>query len=349
MSGDGVPEETSTGTPPDAVSGDPIAPAQAGIPTPPNLADGPLGIPGAVLDAYQFAQRTLVAIRPGCHLSWTVLAGIGRIESNHASDGRVDAFGNTLGPILGPQLDGSPGMAAIPDTDRGQLDGDTVWDRAVGPMQFIPSSWRAYGVDGNGDGVANPNNVYDSTITTGIYLCSGGTDLSDPAQLQAAVFRYNHSATYVDIVLAWAQAYVTGVVLRPSAPGPVPPGVNGNGGRSILTDAVPPVAAVALAQLTPLAALPTTTAPNPPPPLPETITTPPPTGAAPATTSSSPPTETTTPSPTTTAAAPEPSPSPSPAPVATTLSTPQTTSLPPPPLVTTTIPATTSSAPPAGP
>ncbi|HZE03166.1 MAG TPA: lytic murein transglycosylase, partial [Pseudonocardiaceae bacterium] len=259
MSGDGVPEETSTGTPLDAVSGDPIAPAQAGIPTPPNLADGPLGIPGAVLDAYQFAQRTLVAIQPGCHLSWTVLAGIGRIESNHASDGRVDAFGNTLGPILGPQLDGSPGMAAIPDTDRGQLDGDTVWDRVVGPMQFIPSSWRAYGVDGNGDGVANPNNVYDSTITTGIYLCSGGTDLSNPAQLQAAVFRYNHSATYVDIVLAWAHAYVTGVVPIPSAPGPVPPGVNGNGGQSILADAVPPVAAAALAQLTPLTAPPPAT------------------------------------------------------------------------------------------
>ena len=265
MSGDGVPEETSTGSPLDAVSGDPIATAQAGIPTPSNLADGPLGIPGAVLDAYQFAQRTLAAIRPGCHLSWAVLAGIGRIESNHASDGRVDAFGNTLGPILGPQLDGSPGMAAIPDTDLGQLDGDTVWDRAVGPMQFIPSSWRAYGVDGNGDGVANPNNVYDSTITTGIYLCAGGADLTKPTQLEAAVFRYNHSATYVDIVLAWAQAYVTGVFPIPSAPGPVPPGVNGNGGWSILADAVPPVAAVALAQPTPLVPPPPATMSSPSP------------------------------------------------------------------------------------
>ena len=211
-----------------------------GIATPPYLPDGPLGIPGVVLDAYQFAQRTLTDTRPGCHLSWAVLAGIGRIESDHASDGRVDAFGNTLGPILGPTLDGSPGMAAIPDTDHGALDGDTTWDRAVGPMQFIPSSWRSSGVDGNGDGVINPNNIYDSTVATGLYLCAGGANLSDPAQLQAAVFRYNHSATYVDIVLQWARAYLTGVVPTPSAPGPVPPGINGNGGEPTMPDAAPP-------------------------------------------------------------------------------------------------------------
>ncbi len=292
VAGDGVPGGPSTGTPVDAVPGDPAATAQPGIPTPPNLADGPLGIPGAVLDAYQFAQRTLVSIRPGCHLSWAVLAGIGRIESNHASDGRVDAFGNTLGPILGPRLDGSPGMAAIPDTDHGQLDGDTVWDRAVGPMQFIPSSWRAYGVDGNGDGVANPNNIYDSTITTGLYLCAGGSDLSNPAQLQAAVFRYNHSATYVDIVLGWAQAYLTGVVLTPSAPGPIPPGTNGNGGRSILTDTAPPVAAMALAQPTVLATPPPSTTSSPPPSPPAITTTPTTTSSSPAPVTSTLPTAT---------------------------------------------------------
>ncbi len=331
--GDGLAGGPSTGTPVDAVPGDPTATAQPGIPTPPNLPDGPLGIPGAVLDAYQFAQRTLAATRPGCHLSWAVLAGIGRIESNHASDGRVDAFGNTVGPILGPRLDGSPGMAAIPDTDRGQLDGDPVWDRAVGPMQFIPSSWRAYGVDGNGDGVANPNNVYDSTITTGIYLCAGGVDLSNPVQLQAAVFRYNHSATYVGIVLAWAQAYRTGVVPTPSAPGPVPAGINGNGGRSIVTDVAPPPAAVAaLAQPTPLAASLLGTTLRPPPPLLGPTTTPPTT--PPATTPPA-----TTP-PATTPPATESSPSPSP--VTTVLPTPESTSSSQPPSVTTATPSATT-------
>lgn len=303
LSGDGVT--------PGGVPADPASTSLPGIPTP-NLPDGPLGIPGVVLDAYQFAHRTLAAIRPGCHLSWSVLAGIGRIESNHASDGRVDAFGNTLGSILGPRLDGSPGVAAIPDTDHGQLDGDPVWDRAVGPMQFIPASWRAFGVDGNGDGVANPNNIYDATVTTGIYLCSGGNDLTDPAQLQAAVFRYNHSATYVDIVLRWAQAYLTGVTPTPSAPGPVPPGITGNGGRTVATllAAVTPPAITHANPLAPTAPAKTTSSP----PSPVTTTTPPTT-----TTSTSPPSP--APSPTTTPPASTTS-SPSPAP---------TTSSPPPP------------------
>jgi hypothetical protein len=200
------------------------------------LPDGPLGIPGVMLGAYQRAARLLAASQAGCHLSWSVLAGIGRIESGHASGGRVDATGNTLGSILGPRLDGSPGIAAIPDTDHGVLDGDTVWDRAVGPMQFIPSSWRQWGV-------GNPNNIYDSTLAAGRYLCAGDINLSDPAQLQAAVYRYNHSASYVAIVLQWANGYLTGVIAQPSAPGPVPPGTNGNGGRPIVVDPAPVAAA----------------------------------------------------------------------------------------------------------
>ncbi|MDQ2790133.1 MAG: lytic murein transglycosylase [Actinomycetota bacterium] len=345
--GDGAPTTgiPTTGLPGDAMAVDSAGAAQQpGIPTPPNLPDGPLGIPGAVLDAYQFAQRTLAAMRPGCHLSWAVLAGIGRIESNHASDGRVDAFGNTLGPILGPRLDGSPGMAAIPDTDHGQLDGDTVWDRAVGPMQFIPASWRAYGVDGNGDGVANPNNIYDSTITTGLYLCAGGSDLADPAQLQAAVFRYNHSATYVDIVLRWAQAYLTGVVPMPSAPGLVPPGVNGNGGRLIVPDPAPSAAAAAAAvvQLAPLAAPTAPTSTPSPPPL-ASMTTAPTTAPPPTTPSPSPP------PPTATTAASPPRTEPSPSPSSTATMTPTSPMPSPPAMITTTSPAADPSPRPTGP
>jgi hypothetical protein len=288
-------------TGPDGVPTDPASADLPGIPTPPNLPDGPLGIPGVVLDAYQFAQRTLTAVRPGCHLSWSVLAGIGRIESDHASDGRVDTYGNTLGRILGPRLDGSPGVAAIPDTDHGVLDGDTVWDRAVGPMQFIPSSWRIWSVDGNGDGVANPNNIYDSTVATGLYLCAGGADLSDPAQLQAAIFGYNHSATYVDVVLQWAHAYLTGVVPTASAPGPVPPGTNGNGGVAIVPVPAKVAAAPrAAAQLVALAAAPAL--PSPPAPASPLVTA---TPAVPATSVPSP-------SPTTVTASPTASPTPLP-------------------------------------
>jgi hypothetical protein len=327
LPGDPLPAETAPTVAPSAAPSEvPGAPASAelsGIATPGNLPDGPLGIPGVVLDAYQFAQRSLSALRPGCHLSWSVLAGIGRIESGHASDGRVDAFGNTLGPILGPRLDGSPGVAAIPDTDRGQLDGDTVWDRAVGPMQFIPASWRSIGVDGNGDGVANPNNIYDATVSTGIYLCAGGADLADPVQLQAAVFRYNHSAAYVDIVLHWAQAYLTAVVPIPSAPGPVPPGINGNGGRSITADAAlsAALAAAAVVVPTPLAAT----------PLPATL--------SPTATPSESPAPTTPAPPTTTIEA-------SPTPVAPPTSTPPVTATPSSP-ATTTAPTTATPSPPA--
>jgi hypothetical protein len=308
---------------PDWVLGDPASIGVPGIPTPPNLPDGPLGIPGVALDAYKFAERTLMTARPGCHLSWSLLAGIGRIESNHASDGRVDAFGNTLGPILGPRLDGSPGVAAIPDTDHGVLDQDTTWDRAVGPMQFIPSSWRTGGVDGNGDGVANPNNIYDSTIATGLYLCASGASLSDPAQLQAAVFRYNHSVTYVEIVLQWAHAYLTGVVPTPSAPGPVPPGTNGDGGLPIVPDAATlAVAPVAAAQVAAQVAALTTTTPAPAPatslaPPSETITPPPTTSSdsPPPTPTTSEPPSTATPDTTASSPSPEP-PSATPAPSA---------------------------------
>jgi membrane-bound lytic murein transglycosylase B len=190
-------------------------------PTPWKLPAGPLGIPGVMLDAYQRAERVMEQLQPSCHLSWATLAGIGKVESGHASGGRVDAAGNTLGPILGPQLDGSLDNAAIADTDRGTLDSDSGWDRAVGPMQFIPTSWRVYGT-------GNPNNIYDSTIAAGRYLCAGNADLSDPAQEAVAIYRYNHSATYVGNVLRWEQGYLTGVVPTPSEQGFVPQGTDGD-------------------------------------------------------------------------------------------------------------------------
>lgn len=243
---------------------------QLGIAVGQHLPAGPLGIPGVMLGAYQRAAQALAASQPACHLSWSVLASIGRIESGHASNGRVDTTGNTLGPILGPRLDGSPGMAAIPDTDHGLLDGDTVWDRAVGPMQFIPSSWRRWGV-------GSPNNIYDSTLTAGRYLCSGGANLSDAAQLQAAIYRYNHSSAYVEIVLQWVTAYLEGVIPQPSAPGPVPPGTNGNGGRPIVVNSGPQAAAAltTLVPPTPHATTPPTTTSPPAAPTTHPATTPP--------------------------------------------------------------------------
>ncbi len=183
------------------------------------LTDGPLGVPGVVLDAYMRAEERLAETTPGCNLDWALLAGIGKIESGHARGGLVDADGDATPPILGPVLNGGPGMATILDTDDGRWDSDTVYDRAVGPMQFIPSTWAGYAADGNEDEQRNPNNVYDATIGAGNYLCSGGGDLTDPQQRAAAVFRYNHSDEYVRNVLTWADAYADGVTPLPNSPG----------------------------------------------------------------------------------------------------------------------------------
>ncbi|MBP2340786.1 lytic transglycosylase domain-containing protein [Saccharothrix coeruleofusca] len=180
---------------------------------------GPLGLPGVMLDAYMRAADRLERTTPNCNLHWSLLAGIGRIESGHARGGRVDARGNTINPILGPVLNGGPGMAAISDTDDGRYDYDTTWDRAVGPMQFIPSTWAGYAADGNNDGQSNPNNIYDATVGAGNYLCAYNSDLSDPAQRARSVFRYNHSDEYVRTVLYWADAYADGVTPLPSLPG----------------------------------------------------------------------------------------------------------------------------------
>jgi membrane-bound lytic murein transglycosylase B len=181
------------------------------------------GIPSSVLPAYQRAAMTAAASYPTCGLTWPLLAGIGKVESSHASGGRVDAAGNTKGAILGPVLDGAAGTASIRDTDRGTLDGNAQWDRAVGPMQFIPSTWTVYAADGNGDGVKSPHNVYDATLAAANYLCAGGADLRTPRGLVAAVLRYNHSMDYVSVVLRWMQAYANSAVTIPDRTGVVPP------------------------------------------------------------------------------------------------------------------------------
>ncbi|MDV3205694.1 MAG: lytic murein transglycosylase [Rhodococcus ruber] len=195
------------------------APAPAPEPAPAApapLQPGPLGIPGINFAAYQNAERILAAETPGCNMYWTLLAGIGQVESGHAKGGKADDKGNLLEPVIGLPLDGSlRGQAVIRDTDGGTLDGDTVYDRAVGPMQFIPSTWKLYAGDGNGDGVADPQNLYDSTLTTAKYLCDGGNTMHDLAQATKAIHRYNNSMAYVANVLAWSAAYSTGVT--PSA------------------------------------------------------------------------------------------------------------------------------------
>lgn len=129
------------------------------------------GIPASVLAAYKKAQQTIASSDAACRLPWQLLAAIGKVESGQARNGRVDANGTTLSPILGPVLNGQ-GFAMIKDTDNGAYDGDSTHDRAVGPMQFIPSTWATWGQDGNDDGRKDPNNIYDAALAAGRYLCA---------------------------------------------------------------------------------------------------------------------------------------------------------------------------------
>ncbi|WP_350280726.1 lytic murein transglycosylase [Kribbella sp. HUAS MG21] len=170
------------------------------------------GIPNAALKAYSRAQQVLAQADPGCHLPWTLVAAIGRVESNHGRFGGnvLNSLGVATPGIYGPRLDGSSGTARISDSDAGSFDGDGAFDRAVGPMQFIPGTWRVMGVDGDGDGVRNPQDIDDAAMSTGVYLCSGKTDLTDAGDLNAAVLRYNHSQQYVDLVVSIAKAYAGG-------------------------------------------------------------------------------------------------------------------------------------------
>ena len=177
------------------------------------------GIPATVLDAYKKAEAELRGSVPGCNLPWQLLAAIGKVESGQARGGDVDAEGNTLHRILGPQLDGN-GFALINDTDGGQYDGNSAYDQAVGPMQFIPSTWAWAGRDGNGDGVKDPNNVYDAALAAGHYLCRNGWDLSVQDDMNSAILSYNNSQDYLNLVLSWYEFYRKGTHSIPNGTGP---------------------------------------------------------------------------------------------------------------------------------
>jgi membrane-bound lytic murein transglycosylase B len=194
----------------------PAAPARAAAPSPARVAHttsvvsarwvadtaNAAGIPEPALRAYAAATLALARTDPGCHLGWTTLAGLGWVESQHGTIGgrTVAVDGRPDRPILGPALDGRHRVAAIHAPDGG-------WERAVGPMQFLPSTWSTWSSDGDGDGLSDPQDLDDASLAAGRYLCASGQDLATGAGWSAAVRSYNHSDAYVREVYDAASAY----------------------------------------------------------------------------------------------------------------------------------------------
>ena len=160
----------------------------------------------AIADVPPLLLELFIAEAQQCPgLPWTVIAGISKVESDHGRfRASVITEDGTIRPsIIGIALDGTRGTARVRDSDDGRWDGDIVWDRAVGPFQFIPSSWRLFGGDGNNDGIADPNNAFDAVPAVRRHLCPDGQIVD----IEAAILGYNHSTAYVTAVLDWARRY----------------------------------------------------------------------------------------------------------------------------------------------
>ena len=156
-------------------------------------------IPPSLLPVYQRSAQTCTG------LPWQVLAAIGFFESRHAA-GRADPnTGDVNPPIIGSPLDGNGGRARI--TDPSSSDG---WMHALGPMQFLPTTWRTWErlAPGRPTGaVPSPQNAWDAIYTAAAYLCRGSGQLTD---LRAAIDSYAGSTDYYPRVMAKAAEYGLG-------------------------------------------------------------------------------------------------------------------------------------------
>ena len=174
-------------------------------------------IPPIAADAYERAADAAREFTPRCEIPAWLLAGVGEVESGHGTHGgaTIAADGTVAPQIVGIAL---PRLGA--DTDGGTWDGSSTVDHAVGPMQFIPATWRAYGRDGNGDEIADPHNMYDAATGAAAYLCAAGSPMATEADWRRGLLAYNHSQQYVADVLAAGARYRIDVIAQPRG-GPI--------------------------------------------------------------------------------------------------------------------------------
>ncbi|WP_284304771.1 hypothetical protein [Mobilicoccus caccae] len=209
------------------------------LPAPAGLAAGAKDqIPARVLDSYRKAESTLASESPACKLPWWLLAGVGKVESDHAAGGKVDDAGTTTVRIVGPRLDGTVvGGTIVRDTDKGALDGDLSFDRGVGPMLLLPKTWQNIGRDGNGDSRPDVSNVDDATLAVGTLLCSADSDLTTPEGLAKGLVKFDDTPTFASEVLPWAMHYRSGApTAAASSTGSAAPSTTSEGSTPATTD-----------------------------------------------------------------------------------------------------------------
>jgi hypothetical protein len=167
------------------------------------------GIPVVAVEAYGYAELVMTRTVPSCHLSWTTIAALAYVESAHGSynNSVLGADGEVTPPIYGLPLDGKGGRQLIKDTDQGTLDGDTTYDRAIGPLQFIPATWVANAIDADNNGTADPNDIDDASLTAASYLCKNGRDMSRADSWWEAILSYNAVQPYAQKVFDTANLY----------------------------------------------------------------------------------------------------------------------------------------------
>lgn len=213
----GAPAAQPGGEPSQTVTIPVQVPAPAAHPGGPQLAfaawatrmSRPTGVPQRALEAYANAHAVMAATHPTCHITWVTLAGIAEVESQHGTIGgrSLLADGRSSAPIIGPALDGTNGNKIIADTDGGLLDGDKIWDHAVGPFQFIPSTWAKWRADAHGDGTTDPQNIDNAALAAAQYLCADNRNLSTGDGWLRAILSYNSSLNYAQLVYGFAQGY----------------------------------------------------------------------------------------------------------------------------------------------
>ena len=162
------------------------------------------GIPARAVQGYGYAELVLQSENPGCHLDWNTLAGIGMVESDQGRYGGASlaADGTETKPVIGPALNGTDGRRNLPAVDDGALTGDPVYDHAVGPLQLLPETWYQYA-----DPDTNPQNIDAAAVAAGRYLCADGRNLATATGWWTAIFAYNQSTPYGNLVFHYANAY----------------------------------------------------------------------------------------------------------------------------------------------